>query len=219
MPRQIAGTLEGIGFVAQGVGVTDPDKALIERCRRRDQAAFDEIVVRYKQRIYNYLYRMLSDPHEAEDLTQDVFVRMFLALDTFRSQSSLQTWLFRIAGNLCIDHFRRDKKRRAHAYSLDEPAPGGDGGEGAAPAREIADTTYEPHRQLERQELSGQIQAALSRLPEKLRAVIILYDLDGMSYEEIAMLLGCPLGTVKSRLFNARLQLRQQLGDYLRPEA
>ncbi len=205
---------EPVGY-AQVICLTQPDTTLVERCRANDEAAFNEVVSRYKDRVYNYLYRMLGDAADAEDLTQEVFVRLYTSLGSFRSQASLNTWLFRIAGNLCIDHFRRSKKHRAIAYSLDEPL----GGEGDAPGHEVADVTYEPHQLLERHELSAQIQTALSGMPEKLRSVLLLHDIEGMPYEEIAQVVGCPLGTVKSRLFNARLQLRKRLTGYLQSQA
>ena len=206
---------EPVGY-AQVICLTQPDTTLVERCRANDETAFNEVVSRYKDKIYNYLYRMMGDAADAEDLTQEVFVRLYTSLGSFRSQSSLSTWLFRIAGNLCIDHFRRSKKHRVVAYSLDEPVgETSDNADGTAPGREVADLTYEPHRLMERLEMSQQIQAALSGLPEKLRAVLILHDIEGMPYEEIAQVVRCPLGTVKSRLFNARLQLRQKLTGYL----
>ncbi|MBV9851093.1 MAG: sigma-70 family RNA polymerase sigma factor [Armatimonadetes bacterium] len=190
-----------------------PDLALVDRCRRNDTAAFDEVVGRYKNKVYNYIYRMVGNTDDAEDLTQEVFVRMYTSLESFRRQASLHTWLFRIASNLCIDHFRRGKKARGAAYSLDEPPPG-DGGEGSG-GHEVADAKYEPHRLLEQQEMAEQIQQALGRLPEKLRTVLILHDIEDLPYEEIAQVVGCPLGTVKSRLFHARLQLRERLAGYI----
>lgn len=193
---------------AQVIRMPLTDLSLVERCRINDDAAFREVVTRYKTKIYNYIYRMTGSSEDAEDLTQEVFIRMYMSIDSFRGQSSLNTWLFRIAGNLCIDRFRRTKNRTP-AFSLDEPI--GD----AAQAHEVADTSYEPHRLLESGEMADQIQEALGKLPEKLRAALLLHDIEGMPYEEIAQVAGCPLGTVKSRLFNARMQLRQLLSGYM----
>ena len=193
----------------QAIRMPLTDYSLVERCRGNDEAAFSEVVARYKAKIYNYIYRMTGSADDAEDLTQEVFIRMYTSIDSFRGQSSLNTWLFRIAGNLCIDRFRRTKNR-IPAYSLDEPV-----GEDAAPTHEVADRTYEPHRLLENVEMAEQIQDALAKLPEKLRATLLLHDIEGLPYEEIAQVVGCPLGTVKSRLFNARMQLRQHLAGYL----
>lgn len=195
---------------AQVIRVPLTDLSLVERCRANDEAAFNEVVSRYKNKVYNYIYRMTGSSDDAEDLTQEVFIRMYTSIDSFRSQSSLNTWLFRIAGNLCIDRFRRGKNRTA-AYSLDDPISDGEG----ETTREIADHTYEPQRLLENEEMADQIQGALAQLPEKLRATLLLHDIEGLPYEEIAQIVGCPLGTVKSRLFNARMQLRQRLSGYL----
>ncbi len=201
-----------MGF-AQVIRAPISDLSLVERCRVNDEAAFNEVVARYKIKVYNYIYRMTGSYDDAEDLTQEVFIRMYTSIDSFRSQSSLNTWLFRIAGNLCIDRFRR-QKNRTPAYSLDEPLTSGDGEQEAT--RDLPDLTYEPHRLLENVEMADQIQKALTQLPEKLRATILLHDVEGLPYEEIAQIVGCPLGTVKSRLFNARVQLRQKLSGYLK---
>lgn len=195
---------------AQVICVSVPDISLVERCRANDETAFNEVVTRYKAKVYNYIYRMTGSSEDAEDLTQEVFIRMYTSIDSFRSQSSLSTWLFRIAGNLCVDRFRRTKNRTS-AFSLDEPVLGSDSEGG----REVADTTYEPQRLLENVEMAEQIQLALAELPEKLRATLILHDIEGLPYEEIAQVVRCPLGTVKSRLFNARMQLRSKLSGYL----
>lgn len=206
-----AGTDRNAMAVTQVICLTPPDMVLVDRCRHQDTAAFDEVVGRYKNKLYNYIYRMVGDSDDAEDLTQEVFVRMFTSLDSFRRQASLHTWLFRIAGNLCIDHFRRSKKTRSIAYSLDEPYSSDDSEGG----RDLPDATFEPHRLLEQQELGEQIQRALVHLPEKLRSVLILHDMEDLPYDEIAQIVGCPLGTVKSRLFHARQQLRQRLTGYI----
>ena len=197
-------------FLGQARAMRAPltDLSLVERCRTDDDAAFGEVVTRYKAKIYNYVYRMTGSADDAEDLTQEVFIRMYTSIDTFRGQSSLNTWLFRIAGNLCIDRFRRTKNR-VPAFSLDEP-PGDETG-----TLEVADETYAPHRLFENAEMAEQIQAALSKLPDKLRTALLLHDIEGLPYEEIAEIAGCPLGTVKSRLFNARMQLRGHLSGYL----
>ena len=197
----------------QVICLTAPETMLVQRCKRRDSAAFDEVVSQYKTRIHSYISRMLGGSEDAEDLTLEVFVRMYQGLDSFRSEASLNTWLFRIADNLCIDHFRRNQKHRAIAYSLDEPL--GANGDESGPGREIADTGSEPYRALANLELSERLEQAIGALPDKLRAVLILHDVEDVPYEEIARIVACPLGTVKSRLFNARVQLRQTLSGYL----
>lgn len=190
------------------------DSALIARCQKADIAAFNEIVARYKGKIYNYVYRMTGNAEDAEDLTQEVFVRMYTSIGSFRAEASLSTWLFRIAGNLCVDAFRRGKKERGIVHSLDAPLPG-DEDEGAT--RDVPDLSNEPDRLLARKELGAHIQAALNKLPPKLRSAVVLHDVEGLAYEEIAQAEGVPLGTVKSRIFNARVALRQHLKPYLEP--
>ena len=195
------------------------DTALLSRCQGADASAFDEIVLRYKQKIFQYILRMVGDSDEAEDLTQEVFVKTYLSLSAFRSQASLNTWIYRIAGNLCIDAHRKRTRRETafggSAISLDErPGPGFDSDE-ARTSWDVADERHEPFSLLAKQELDSQIQAALGRLPEKMRSVVILHDIEGFAYEEIAEIVDCPLGTVKSRLFNARVQMRDMLHDYI----
>ena len=154
---------------AQVICLTPPDLTLVDRCRRNDTAAFDEVVGRYKNKVYNYVYRMVGNSDDAEDLTQEVFVRMYTSLDSFRRQASLHTWLFRIASNLCIDHFRRSKKSRgAPIRWTSRSGTAGTAGKGGG--HEIADAKYEPHRLMEQREMAEQIQQALGQLPEKLRA-------------------------------------------------
>ena len=191
------------------------DTFLIARCQKADIAAFNEIVARYKGKIFNYLYRMTGNAEDAEDLTQEVFVRMYTNIGSFRAEASLSTWLFRIAGNLCVDAFRRGKRERGMVQSLDAPYTSDDGDEGSTGTRDVPDWSHEPMTQFKYKELGAQIQAALEKLPPKLRAAVVLHDIEGLSYEEIAAVEHIPLGTVKSRIFNARVALREHLRPYL----
>lgn len=195
--------------------LTQTDSSLIARCQKADIAAFNEIVSRYKGKIYNYLYRMTGSAEDAEDLTQEVFVRMYTNIGSFRAEASLSTWLFRIAGNLCVDAFRRGKKERGVVHSLDAPLPSDEDADGIGATRDVPDLTHEPDRLLARKELGAHIQAALQKLPPKLRAAVVLHDIEGLAYDEIAVAEGIPLGTVKSRIFNARVALREHLRPYL----
>ena len=187
------------------------DTVLVLRCQEDDYDAFDEIVARYKDEIYTYIRRMISNRDDAEDLAQEVFVRAFASIKSFRRESNLRTWLYRIATNLCIDKYRRKGVEKQFVTSLEREDP-----EDEEPNPiDIPDNKYDPERMYEHSELQMEIQKALLKLPEKQRAVILLFDLEGMSYEEIAKVVDCPVGTVKSRLFNARLQLRKLLQPYL----
>ena len=188
------------------------DAILVHRCQEDDVEAFDEIVARYKDGVYNYIWRMISNRDDVEDLTIEVFVRAFSCIKNFRRESNLRTWLYRIATNLCIDKYRRASLEKQFCISLDAEREDDDG---PSKPMELPDETYDPQRVFERVELQSEIQRALAALPEKLRAAMILYDIEGMSYEDIAEALECPVGTVKSRLFNARMQLRTLLKPYV----
>ncbi len=200
-------------FWNRGVATMTTDTALIARCQKADVAAFNEIVGRYKGRIYGYLYRMTGNAEDAEDLTQEVFVRMYSHIHSFRAEASLSTWLFRIAGNLCVDAFRRKKKERGVVSSLDATLFSDD--EDSSATRDVPDLKAAPEILFSRKELGGQIEAALAKLPPKLRSAVVLHDIEGLAYEEIAEVEKVPLGTVKSRIFNARVALREQLRPYL----
>jgi RNA polymerase sigma-70 factor, ECF subfamily len=195
--------------------LTNSDASLIARCQKADAAAFNEIVGRYKNKIFSYLYRMTGNAEDAEDLTQEVFVRMYTNIASFRAEASLSTWLFRIAGNLCVDSYRRGKKSRGLVHSLDAPMGGEEDGDGAVATRDVPDLSQAPETLFGRKELASHIQAALQKLPTKLRSAVVLHDVEGMPYEEIAAAENVPLGTVKSRIFNARVALREHLRPYL----
>jgi RNA polymerase sigma-70 factor, ECF subfamily len=186
-------------------------EALVARAKSRDYDAFEELIRLYKDRIYNYVSRMLRDPTEAEDIAQETFIRAFQSLPSFRGVSSFQTWLYRIAGNLAIDCARRRKRRDHQSMSLDEPV----GAEDGEMVRELPDPGHGPEGTAEASEIQREVLKAVAELSPKLRPVLVLYDLQGLSYQDIAEILNCPLGTVKSRLFNARAQLKELLGSRL----
>jgi RNA polymerase sigma-70 factor (ECF subfamily) len=187
------------------------DAVLVLRCKEGDREAFDEIVTRYKDGIYNYIGRMISNRDEVDDLAQEVFVRAYSGLKSFRQDSNLRTWLYRIASNLCIDRYRRAGVEKKLIVPLEREQADDEGSR----ERDLPDRTHDPQLVCERTELQAQVQKALSRLPDKLRTTILLYDMEGLSYEEIAEALDVPVGTVKSRLFNARMQLRNWLKTYV----
>ena len=182
---------------------------LVERARNGDTRAFEGLVDAYKDKIFSYVARMLHDHSEAEDIAQETFLRAYQSLPNFRGASSFQTWLYRIASNLVVDSVRRHKRRQDGAVSLDSPV---DTDEGVM-ARDLADDRRGPQELAESTAIREQVEEAVARLSPRLRAVLVMYDLQGMSYQEIARALGCPLGTVKSRLFNARAQLKELLED------
>jgi RNA polymerase sigma-70 factor (ECF subfamily) len=187
--------------------VDSDDAALIERCRAGDLAAFEPLVEKYRQRVYRLAYNVLRDPEEAWDVSQDAFIRAFQALSSFRGDSAFYTWLFRIVMNVARDRARQHAARgrafgteRVEEEDWDRVLAG----QGAAPDTRAV--------QVEERERIGR---ALSTLSEQHRAIIMLSDLEGLSYREIAEVLSIPMGTVMSRLHNARRRLRDALGPLL----
>ncbi len=174
--------------------------------------AFDELFQAYEQKIFNLVYRLVGDYEDAADLTSDTFVRALRGYDRFRGEAHPYTWLYRIALNLCKNYFRQQHHRsRVHSFSLDSPVSSAEG----AIAREVEDGRPALQQQVEAKELGGQVQKCLLTLRPDFRALILLRDLQGLSYREIASILGCSEKAVKSRLFRARVQLREALDPYL----
>jgi RNA polymerase sigma-70 factor (ECF subfamily) len=198
-------------LVAIAVPIREPEMELFEAVRGGDERAFEELVYRFKDRMFNYVLRMVRHRDLAEDLTQEVFVRVYLAVRKVKSGRSLIPWMYRIANNICIDEHRRRRLEKALVTSLDEPLQTATG----EVATEVADESSSPERIAKRNELSRLVLEAIDRLPPKMRSVILLFDMEGLSYEQVAEAVECPVGTVKSRLFNARLQLREQLSAYI----
>jgi RNA polymerase sigma-70 factor (ECF subfamily) len=192
-------------------GEADSDEALIERALGNDLAAFEALVSRYQGKIVGYAARMLNDHDEAEDVAQEAFIKAYRSLEGFRGQSSFSTWLYRIVTNLCIDRARMKKRRPQQAYSLDEPFDADDDKGG----RDLPDLTTEPSKGVEREELRRQVRETVAKMPEKMRSVLIMCDIQGMAYEDIAASLKIPIGTVKSRLFHARADLARRLKPYM----
>ena len=183
---------------------------LAERCRKGDNAAWAELVRTQNRRIYALCYRFTSDPADAEDLTQDVFVKVHRNLDNFDSaKGSFQTWLTTLARNLLVDHFRRSRNDRA-TDSLDANWEGNED-DGPSPSTRIEDTRPTAHAQAANNQLSVIIQQALSQLSPELREAVILRDLQDFDYKEIAEVLRVPEGTVKSRISRGRAELARLL--------
>ncbi|HKQ64213.1 MAG TPA: sigma-70 family RNA polymerase sigma factor [Methylomirabilota bacterium] len=183
------------------------EKILIERCRAGDLAAFEPLVEKYRQRVYRLAYNVLRDPDEAWDVAQDAFIRAFQALPTFRGDSAFYTWLFRIVMNVARDRARQHAARgRAFGTErVDEKDWD----------RVLVDQATSPDTHATQVEERDRIARALATLSEPHRAIIMLSDLEGLSYREIAEVLNIPMGTVMSRLHNARRRLRDVLGPLL----
>jgi len=187
--------------------VDTDEKILIERCRAGDLAAFEPLVEKYRQRVYRLAYNVLRDPDEAWDVAQDAFIRAFQALPSFRGDSAFYTWLFRIVMNVARDRSRQHAARgRAFGTErVDEKDWD----------RVLVDQATSPDTHATQVEERDRIARALATLSEPHRAIIMLSDLEGLSYREIAEVLNIPMGTVMSRLHNARRRLRDALGPLL----
>jgi RNA polymerase sigma-70 factor (ECF subfamily) len=180
------------------------EQRLIAQAQRGDVESFNALVRLYEGRVYNLSYRMLGDPDSAADAAQEAFLNAFRNIRSFRG-GSFRSWLLRIATNACYDLLRA--RQRRPSTSLDA-APEDDGD--ASPLQ-IADTAESPDEFALRRELAAAIQQALGALPEEQRVIVILCDIEGLPYEEIAQITGANLGTVKSRLSRGRARLRDAL--------
>lgn len=189
------------------------DVYLVSAAQDGSADAFSALVDKYHSKVFGIVYRMCG-PSEAEDLTQDIFLRALTALRKFQFQgeSSYRTWLYRIAVNACINELRRRKRRhQIEGPSLDELVETGNG----MMERSIPDFSRMPHEIAERRELQKLVQAVIQTLSPHHRAVIALIDLEGVEYEEAARIIGCPLGTLKSRLARARQAFGRRLRRYV----
>lgn len=204
---------------------TDPAVAraidLLKRAQRGDRGAYGHLVVLYQDRVYNAVLRMVGDRDEAAELAQEAFTRGLSSLDSFRGDAAPYTWLFRIAVNLTISRLRKVQRHRT--FSLDAPSSGngrGHGGGGDQAAGLIdrvrqQDPSSQPSHALEQRERAEQVVAALGRIDPEYRAVLVMRDVEGFDYQQMAEVLGLPLGTLKSRLFRARIALRDELKEYM----
>jgi RNA polymerase sigma-70 factor (ECF subfamily) len=206
------------GAVPKATGLR-PDVALLQKAQAGDRGAYGQVVLLYQDRLYNAVLRLVGDREEARELTQEAFMRGLMKIDSFRGDASPYTWLFRIAVNLAISHLR--KSSRFRVFSLDRP--GGKGGRYGDDdqasglldrvARERSDNA--PPAKMEGRERDQAVLTALGRLDAEYRAVLVMRDIEGFDYQQMADVLGLPLGTLKSRLFRARMALRDELKAYL----
>jgi len=193
------------------VAVPQPEEAvLVKRARQGDLSAYDELIRRYQERIYATVYHMTSNHEDANDLAQEAFIKAFQALNSFKGGSSFYTWVYRIAVNKTIN-FLKQRKNKAH-MSLDDL----DFNAEHDPDLIALVSEKTPRREVNLAELHETLNAAMQKLSEPHRLVVTLHDGQGLSHEEIAEIMECNIGTVRSRLFYARQQLQAYLSDYLK---
>lgn len=181
------------------------EQELVSRAKQGDQEAFSELVEANQNRIYTLALRMTGSPEDGADLAQEAFLRAWRSLPSFQGESNFSTWLYRLTSNLCIDFLRREKRRKAvtAAVPLD--------GEENSPPAQVPDHRFTPESELERRELRAAVDRGLAKLSDDHRQVLVLRELEGLSYVEIAGRLELEEGTVKSRIARARLALRNIL--------
>ena len=188
--------------------LTATDEMLFSQVQREDMHAFDMIVSRYKTRLYNCVYRMVNNPENAEDLVQETFLRVYKNRHNYQATSNFSTWIYTIALNLARSELRKRKRRQF--FSLNSSTHEDSNTEGF----DLPDTSFGPSDHMEQSELGQAIQKAIDHLPIKYRTVIVLRDVQELSYEQISEILNCPTGTVKSRVNRARLRLQEMLRQW-----
>jgi RNA polymerase sigma-70 factor (ECF subfamily) len=205
MPREIA-----YNWVDRGLNAEEA--LFVARLQANEDAAYDELVRTYSASIFHVAYRMLGDSAESSDVVQEIFLKVFRNIGGFKGEAALKTWIFRIALSEILNRLRWWKRRRRFAtMSLDEQP----NGNGTISAHAVASPSPTPEEVLQSKEEEGAIQEALGKLSKDHRSIIVLRDIEGFSYNEIADVLGVSVGTVKSRLARARGDLKKSLVRYL----
>ncbi|MGD8226745.1 MAG: sigma-70 family RNA polymerase sigma factor [Desulfobacteraceae bacterium] len=194
--------------IKKPAGEPREDAILIRAFREGDRAAFDNLVLKHKDRVFNLCYRLLGDYEEANDSAQEAFIKVYGSLKKFRFESAFSTWLYRITVNTCKNKLKSSAfRQKKKMIPIDNPVSG----KRTQPDREIQDESQSPAMELEKKERMRIIQEAINALPAEQKEVVTLRDIEGFSYEEVAEITGFNLGTVKSRLARARQDLRKKL--------
>jgi RNA polymerase sigma-70 factor (ECF subfamily) len=182
------------------------DQELVKRTLKGDKGAFEMIIHRYQQPVLNYIGRMVGERQLALDISQDIFIKVYASLHSYRPQFKFSTWMYKIASNYMIDHWRRKK---IPVVSIDQPVRDDED----CLKLQVPDSEPSVARKFELKEIRGKIEAALETLPVGLRELFVLRHINGLSYEEVAAIKGLPLGTVKNRVFQAKEMLKTLLEE------
>jgi RNA polymerase sigma-70 factor (ECF subfamily) len=207
MPREIAYT-----WLDRTQGLSAEEALFVARLQANEDAAYDELVRTYSASIFHVAYRMLGDAAEASDAVQEIFLKVFRNISGFKGEAALKTWIFRVAFSEILNRLRWWKRRHRFATMSLDAEPNGNG---AGPTHSVASPNPTPEEALQSKEQENAIQQALGRLSKEHRSIIVLRDIEGFSYNEIADVLGVSIGTVKSRLARARADLKKSLMRYL----
>ena len=206
MKATVADSTLGFDFIPQAVAAREEDASLLAGLRTADEAAYETLIQRFEQPVYSIVSRLLEDPDDAADVVQEVFLKVFRKVGAFRGESSLKTWIYRIAVNEARNHRRWFSRHRRKEVGL-EAAPG----ETLGYQDWLQDPGRSPYETTLDHETGALIEAALGLVSPKYRAALVLREIEGMSYEEVADILEISLGTVKSRILRGRESLRNQL--------
>lgn len=185
-------------------GAMATDEELLAQSLEGDLNAFEVIVNRYKDRLFNFVIRFVGDQQTAEDIVQDTFLRAYRNRGSFQAIAKFSTWIYTIAGNLAKSELRRRKRWRFLSLGTQDEN---------GVVFELPDPNSHPDRETETALAEARIEDAIARLPERYREAVLLRDVEGLDYDQIALIVRCPLGTVKSRINRGRLRLQEQLGD------
>ncbi len=178
----------------------EEELAAVQRVQRGDASAFEALVAAYEKNVYNLALRMTGRPEDAEDMAQEAFLKAYSSIRSFRGDSKFSVWLYRIVSNVCLDHLRRQSRRQTVSLSAEDD-------EGEDVQLDLADTAQSPEALLERKLTRESVRRGLAQLPPDARQILLLREIQGLSYEEIGETLGLEPGTVKSRIFRARKRL------------
>ena len=181
------------------------EKELVSLLKKGDRAAFNLLIEQYQTKVYNIAAGMLSDPEDALDASQEVFINVYKSINGFKENSSLSTWIYRVCANVCKD-FLRKRMRTINVMSLDSA-------EDEDEPIEIPDDTNSPEQLSQQEELQRLVRQEMNTLSSEYKEVLVLCDIEGLSYDEISSILKCPVGTVKSRLNRARQALRKKISE------
>lgn len=188
-----------------GVRMPGAEDQLVMRCRAGDQDAFAQVYAQYERQVFRYAYHLLGNREDADDIKQETFLRAYQAIKTFRSESSLQTWLLKICGNLCRDRIKSwDRRKVVYDSSLRDEQLGASG------------EAEDPYAVVSRNETTDMIFKVLRGMPEAQRIIIVLHEIEDLNYDEIAAILGCSRTSVKLRLFRARRALKERVTSLMK---
>ena len=191
------------------MGDRETDQALVERVQAGDKQAFGLLVAKYQRKLMRLIMRLVRDPAEAEDVAQEAFIKAYRALPNFRGESAFYTWLYRIGVNAAKNWLIANGRRAPTSTEMDSEEAEGYG------ESDLLRDSDTPERMLMSRQIADTVNAAMASLPEELRTAVTLREIEGLSYEEIAQVMDCPIGTVRSRIFRAREAIAQKLRPLL----